>query len=244
MPVGTDLRETGGQDHRSVHARLAALSEHTGDRARGHTDDGEVDVVGHVGDRRVALQPADARGVRVDRVHDPGKAVLADVAQHRVADGSSGAAGTDHRDHLRGQEPCDGPGLGDPLPLGDGSVGRDRQVELEVEHPGVERPAHGEAGVTEDVEHLTVVTQGLRVEPLDAVRECGRHEMLEQQGPDALCVMSVRHRERNLGARSLTVVVVRPHADQFAGHLDTEREPVAIVDIEHLRQLDVGGRMW
>ncbi len=203
---------------------------------------GEVDMVGHVGDRRVALQPTDARGARVDRMHDPGEAVLADVAQHRVADRSSGATGPDHRDHLRGEEPRDGSGLGDPFPLGDGSVGRDRQVELEVEHTGVERPAHGEAGVTEDVEHPAVVTQRLRVEPLDAVRERGRHEMLEQQGSDALCVMGVRHRERHLGARPLAVVVVRPHADQLAGHLDTERETVAIVDVEHLRQLDVGGR--
>ena len=96
--------------------------------------------------------------------------------------------------------------------------------------------------MTEDVEHPAVVAQRLRVEPLDAVRQCGRYEVLEQQRSDALRVMGIRHRERDLGARSLAVVVVRPHADQLAGHLDTEREPVAIVDVEHLRQLVVRGR--
>ena len=95
-------------------------------------------MVGHFGDRRIALQPADARGVRVDRVHGPGEAVLADVGQDRVADRPWCTTGADHGDDLRGEEPSDGTGLGDPLALGDRAVGRDRQIELEIEHPALE----------------------------------------------------------------------------------------------------------
>ena len=84
--------------------------------------------------------------------------------------------------------------------------------------------------------------QRVGIEALNAVRERRRDEMLEQQRPNALRVVGVGHRERHLGARPFAVVVVRPHADQFVRHLDAEREPVAVVDVEQLRQFDVGRR--
>ena len=80
------------------------------------------------------------------------------------------------------------------------------------------------------------------VEALNAVRQRGGDEVFEQEGSDALRVVGVGHRERHLGTRSLGVVVVRAHPDELARHLDPQREPVAVVDVEHLRQFDVGRR--
>ena len=133
------------------------------------------------------------------------KSPVDQVADQRLADGVLAAAGADHRDRARVEEPVDRRGLGDVLAAlhhPDRGVGRvDR--ELELEHALVVVADDAVAGVAEGLDHPLVVGQHLGDEPLDAALAGGLGEVLEQELADAAALVLVLDEEGDLGLAGL-----------------------------------------
>ena len=89
------------QSARVPSQRRLGLVEH---RLAGDAEDGEVDGVGDVRDRRIGLHAGDRGGLRVDGVGDPVEVRVEDVAEELAADRAAPRRGADDGDRLRLEE--------------------------------------------------------------------------------------------------------------------------------------------
>ena len=135
------------------------------------------------------------------------------------------AAGADHHDRLGREDVPQAGHVRAALPFGHGAeVGIQRgavlvprQRERQLVNLAGEVPLHRQAGVGEHLQHGRVLGQRLGRERGDAAAPGQRHEVLEQQGRDALVVHMVGHGERDLGLpRVPDEPGVAGHAEQFA----------------------------
>ena len=87
-PRLTRLGEARADHHQAVHPLVRAVVDHGRHLVGRHAHHREVDVVGHVEDRRVGAHARHVRGVGVDRVHGSLEAAVEQPLEHVVPDGA------------------------------------------------------------------------------------------------------------------------------------------------------------
>ena len=213
--LASDLGEAGRDDAerpRAVSKRRFAAVEHEPAR---ETDDGKVDRVGDLLDRRVALHARHGLPLAVHGIGPAAEAARHDVAKEIAPDRAGSWRRSQHGHALGLEEGFEGGNNRRVVALVDmGAVrlGR-RDGELELEDSLLELAGDIEPGVPEDAQHASVLGQHDRNEPLDAVSACEGRQLLEQPRSDPSTLELVRHREGNLGLGGITEPVVRRDRD-------------------------------
>ena len=231
LTFGTDLRETGRDDHDAVHMFLRALTDHIGHGGGRYDDDCEVDDVGNLEKRGIRPHAGDRHRRGIHGIHRPLETERQQVAEELVADGAGMPAGTDHRDRARRHQPGDRRALGVPLSTLDRIDRLRRRVDVEP-NPNrslIEVPLAHPARGGEDIQHLQVVGERVGQEHVNTVAASHDREMLEQDGRQTPTLLIVIDGERNLGFAVGGAVIPRDGNDLVA-ELRDEHHAVVIVD--------------
>jgi hypothetical protein len=192
----------------------------------GNAEDGEVDVVRNLVDRRVPSDAGDRRPVAVDRIRRSAEVGLEDVAEELAADRAAtrGRAQDRHRAgrEERSERRAHGCVVAAVCLLEERRRRRDRKLDLDLAQ--VELARHREADLLEDLQHLAVRGHHIGDEALDP-RSCGAcRQPLEQACADAAALEVVRDRKRDLRPRRAAQShVVRKRDDSLAALLVGER---------------------
>ena len=240
------LGEPRRDDAERAHAQAERCLGRLEDDLRREADDREVDALGHLSDRGVAVDPRDCRALPVHGIRGAGEPALDDVAEELPADRAGTRGGAQHR-HARGPEEGlqgrdDRSVVALVHPRAVRLAGRDR--ELELHRPLGEPPRHVEARVAEDPQHGDVPGQHLGDEPLDAVRGGERRELLEQARADAAALELVGDGEGHLGGRRVAQPIVGRHRHHALASVRRERpdQRAAVGPVRVERVADQRGR--
>ncbi len=94
----------------------------------------------------------------------------------------------------------------------------------------------------EDVQHLSVLREGLGDEPGDPATPGCFGKVFEEQGPDPLMLVLVRDDECDLCLVGAGLPLVTGDRDQALPVESDQGEPIGVVDVGEPRQLLVGER--
>ena len=226
-----DLTEPGADHDESVHALLRALFDHVHDRLGAHRHHGQVDLVGDVQHRRVGAHAHHGPGLGVHRVDGALELTAQEVAQGGLTDGVRGPAGTDDGDRFREEQTGDGTRLG-ALLAGPhdllGVVGG-LQVQREPDDPFVEGLLGGVPGLTEDVDHPSVLGQHVGDETPHPAFAGGRSDVFEHDRGQATALVTVLDHEGDLGLLRGDLVVTH-HGDQGVRDRGDQGHTLLVVD--------------
>ena len=227
------LAESSGDHDQPVHAFRRALLDDRRYRVGRNADDGEVDRVGHIGDRGVGAHARDVPGLLVDREQLAVEAHSQQVAKHQVADLGLVVARADDSDRRREEQPPDRPGLGVLLALVHHLLGHRGlvDVELEVDLAVIEMPDRLVAGIAEDPQHRAVLGEHHGGEPRDTDFARRGGQMFEQRRPDPPSLMGVGDDESDLGLVRPRLTVVAPDRDDLVAQQGNQGDTVVVIDV-------------
>ena len=120
LAVRALLGEAGGEDDGGLHARLGAIAQRIDGNRRRHGDQGAIDRLWHVADRRKGGEALDGLAPRVDRVDPPAIAHRLHRVDRPAADARRRIGRTDHRHGFRAQDRQQGSGSGPGRRIGHG----------------------------------------------------------------------------------------------------------------------------
>jgi hypothetical protein len=166
------------------------------------------------------------------------------VRPERMPDGAGRVGGADDGHRPRDEHACHRSRVGALLATFHrvDELGGVLEVEVEVDHPGVEAALERPAGAREHGEHGAVLGQHLGGEPADAVGASDGREVLEQQRGDALALVLVVDHERGLGVVAVGPALVAGPPDELAVPLDHERHAVDEVELGEVFELAAAER--
>ncbi len=208
---------TGRDDDQRAHTSAAALVGDAGHGFRGYAQHRQLRRLGQLHHRRVAVDVRHRLRVRVDRVEIAGEVALHQVAQHDVSDRSRRPARAHHRDRTGLQHVGQARHIGCPFPFRNGVevalAGFQAEVDVHDVAVGHDRPHQTHVG--EHAQHPEVGREHLRREAAHTSTPCQRHEVFEQQGADTMCLLDVRHDQRDFCPVGLTDHHVTGRSEQL-----------------------------
>ena len=240
------LGEAGRDDAKCTHAvpeRIRRCVEHMLGR---QTDDGEVDRVLDLSDRRVGAYAGDRLAFEVDGERGADEICFEDVAEELASDRATPARRADHGNRARGEEGAQRGDDGGVVAFLDSRrqcAGRG-DGERELDLAALTCAPELESGVREHCQRRRVRRHHLGDEPVDAGVARPAGELLEQAGADPASLLGVVDGERHLGRFAPADTCVAPHRDDplFAvavGQPARERAALRPVRIE--QRLDERG---
>ena len=124
-----ELGEAGRDDAQRLDALAQRLLGGRDDAFAGQADQGEIDVVRDLGDRRVSAHACDRLGLQVDRVGGAAEVRAQDVAEQLASDRAPALRGAEHGDRARGEERLQRGGGGDVVAALDALLVGGRRLE-------------------------------------------------------------------------------------------------------------------